>query len=250
MTTIAVGDMHGNLQALKYLVSEIGRYRGQDTTVVFLGDYLDRGPDTCGLLDLLIQFRNGWPGQVVFLEGNHEQWFIDSIKDHFKHSWLQAMEGLDTVRSYSVELEIDFRKALEDDHVELLMGRKPLPYDRLWELFPDDQKELFNELVPFFEDENGIYSHAGIPLNSPDLSLEHPDLFRWGTRDFPDTYKGEKLVIYGHFSNMAFLVDTSPVLRVMENSICLDSSKFGFVSAVVLPERRIIHAGRTGLVDD
>lgn len=250
MTTIAVGDMHGNIQALRHLLIELDRYRGTDTTVVFLGDYLDRGTDTSGLLDSLIQFSNDWPGQVVFLEGNHEQWFLDSIKDHFKHSWLQAMEGLETVHSYSTELEILFREALENHHVELLMGRKRLPYDKLWDIIPDAQKQLLKNLVPFYEDENGIYSHAGIPLNSPNLHLEHPDLFRWGTPDFPDNYTDEKLVIYGHFSRMTSFEDGKPVLRNMKNSICLDSSNAGFISAVILPERRIIHAGKTEVVDD
>lgn len=250
MTTIAIGDIHGNRQALQNLLNEIDGYRCPETRVVFLGDYLDRGPDTKGLLDLLIQFRGDWPGPVVFIEGNHEQWFMDSIKDHSKHSWLQAMEGLDTVLSYSPELSEMFREALEEDHVELLMGRRLLPYDRLWDLFPDKHKELLNELLPFFEDENGIYAHAGIPLNSPNLHLEHPDRFRWGTRDFPDIYKDEKLVIYGHFSGMTIFVDDLPVLRVKDNSICLDSSKNGFVSAVILPERRILHAGKTGVTED
>jgi len=113
MTTIAVGDIHGNLQAVKQLLNAIDGYRSPDTTVVFLGDYLDRGPDTRGLLELLIQFHADWPGSVVFIEGNHEQWFLDSIKDHSKHAWLQAMEGLEKDRR-EVEEKIDqLRKELK-----------------------------------------------------------------------------------------------------------------------------------------
>ena len=71
--------------------------------VVFLGDYIDRGPDTKGCVETVLEFRREVKAPVVCLCGNHEDWLLRTMRDHRRHSWLLGMEAFDTIRSYSVE---------------------------------------------------------------------------------------------------------------------------------------------------
>ena len=75
---IAVGDVHGQLKMLEDLINQVKPT--QDDQVVFLGDYIDRGPDSKGVIDYLIQFDQKLP-QTIFLRGNHEQMFLDALVD-------------------------------------------------------------------------------------------------------------------------------------------------------------------------
>ena len=74
MATIAVGDIHGNLQALNDILEQIRPCSGRGETVVFLGDYIDRGPDAKGCVDAILRFRREVEAEVVCLIGNHEDW--------------------------------------------------------------------------------------------------------------------------------------------------------------------------------
>jgi len=60
---------------------------GKDTTV-FLGDYIDRGPDTRGCIDRILRWQDESPATVITLLGNHEDWLLRSITDPARHSWL------------------------------------------------------------------------------------------------------------------------------------------------------------------
>ncbi len=73
---IAVGDIHGQRKLLDDLLEQI-QPTDQDQ-FVFLGDYIDRGPDSKAVIELLIDFQLIYP-QTVFLRGNHEQMFLDSL---------------------------------------------------------------------------------------------------------------------------------------------------------------------------
>lgn len=74
----AIGDIHGQLDKLKWLLYRLEKsgMRPEDT-LVFIGDYIDRGPKTSGVLDLLIELKANRPN-TVFLRGNHEQMMLDA----------------------------------------------------------------------------------------------------------------------------------------------------------------------------
>src|SRR5262245_6137422 len=88
MATIAIGDVHGNREALKDLLGRLEIELRTDDTVVFLGDYIDRGPDSKGCIDLILQFRTKTPANVVTLPGNHEDSFLQTREDPCRYSWL------------------------------------------------------------------------------------------------------------------------------------------------------------------
>jgi len=73
---IAIGDIHGQNKKLEQLL-ELIRPTDQDQ-LVFLGDYIDRGPDTQGVIELLFKIRESWPNSI-FLKGNHEQMLLNAL---------------------------------------------------------------------------------------------------------------------------------------------------------------------------
>lgn len=112
----AIGDIHGQLAMLERALALIAADGGADAPVVFVGDYTDRGPDSRGVLDLLIAGRDaGRPWTC--LRGNHDQMFLDFLRTGAEHdphiasgiSWHNARMGGDkTLASYGVSGEPNF----------------------------------------------------------------------------------------------------------------------------------------------
>src|ERR1700730_13190781 len=71
--TYAIGDSHGCLTQLQSLIEQCERHAGEGRNrFVFLGDYIDRGPDSRGVIDFLIDLQTWSPDEIVCLMGNHE----------------------------------------------------------------------------------------------------------------------------------------------------------------------------------
>lgn len=66
---LAIGDIHGCPRSLEALLDKLSEYN--DRQFIFIGDYIDRGPDSRGVIDLLLDFRK--EQDCIFLRGNHEQ---------------------------------------------------------------------------------------------------------------------------------------------------------------------------------
>src|SRR5688572_31997249 len=86
MSSIAIGDVHGNLQALDDLLSQVAPNVSARDSVIFLGDYIDRGPDSCRCIDRILRFRQESAATVVTLRGNHEDWLLETQRDYTRHS--------------------------------------------------------------------------------------------------------------------------------------------------------------------
>src|SRR6478672_11639404 len=109
MRTLAIGDIHGCLRALDALL-ELVRPQPEDLLVT-LGDYVDRGPDSPGVLDRLISLKSAC--RLVPLKGNHDLMMLDALDnpDAFR-DWLST-GGRKTAQSYGVAANWDdFTKAL------------------------------------------------------------------------------------------------------------------------------------------
>jgi serine/threonine protein phosphatase 1 len=81
MATIVVGDIHGNAAALSDLLGKIAHVLTSADTVVFLGDYIDRGSDTKNCVDQILHFRGTGPAVVIALSGNHQDWLLRTYRD-------------------------------------------------------------------------------------------------------------------------------------------------------------------------
>lgn len=121
----AVGDIHGCLKELNEISERIRKdihLRNRLGIVVYLGDYVDRGPQSAGVLDHFCQSPP--PGfRRLPLCGNHDDMFLDFLRDPQKHmDWLE-MGGAATLQSYGINIErfgrtrggrIALREAIEE----------------------------------------------------------------------------------------------------------------------------------------
>ena len=114
----AIGDVHGHHAELMHLMQTLTDEAGLDPsrdTVVFLGDYVDYGPDTRGVVDQLIAWQEAYP-HWVFLKGNHEDMMLDALVYNsarygfFGHWWGQG--GRETAWSYYPDGISDYERAI------------------------------------------------------------------------------------------------------------------------------------------
>ena len=121
MRLIAIGDVHGEREKLENLLAKLQLTRKDQ--LVFLGDYIDRGPDSKGVIECLIQLGKNFP-KTVFLRGNHEQMVLDilggrrrAITDGF-WAWVvwRKNGGKETLESYGVEEAYEIPQA----HIDFL----------------------------------------------------------------------------------------------------------------------------------
>ena len=163
MATIAIGDIHGWREPLDELLATVRPRLSADDTVVFLGDYIDRGSDTKGCVDAILAFRDAVPARVVCLVGNHEEWLLQTMVDYQRHSWLLGMDGFVTIRSYSAEAERTLRIAVSETTDRLYAGEVPLPYEAFFAAMPAGHRDFFESLDRYYEGPDCICTHAGRP---------------------------------------------------------------------------------------
>lgn len=244
MSTFAIGDIHGNAAALDDLLDTLAREVGRGDTVVLLGDYIDRGPDTRGCIDRILAFRSGTSARLVALMGNHEEWFLRMVRDHSSHSWLLGMEAFATIASYSPEAAVVLRRAAEAAGPALVIDRVTLPYGAFLEALPADHLAFLEGLEPFYADDDAVCSHGGGDARIVPLEDQPLDAFLWGAGGFPDTYDGSRLAVYGHRNNADISDDGWPRPRVRGRTIGLDTISHGVLTAYAWPEGRVIQSRR------
>src|SRR5437879_6587877 len=97
----AVGDIHGDAELLANLLAQLEAIAAPEDRFVFLGDYVDRGPDSRGVVEMLVRLDERRPDRCIFLMGNHEQVMVETRYLSNWISWPLHMEGFSTVRSYA-----------------------------------------------------------------------------------------------------------------------------------------------------
>ena len=190
----AVGDIHGQLDELENALSLIKDDGGPNATIVFLGDYTDRGPNSCGVIERLIegkQSSKSWH----FLKGNHDRMFswylkLNPIHDpHLFHGlhWLHPrMGGENTLLSYGVTLDQERRSG--EIHSE---ARQKIPKTHV---------NFLNSLDLMYRTSDLAFVHAGIrPGVKLDAQKEN-DLL-WIREGFIDDKTDHgPLIVHGHMA--------------------------------------------------
>lgn len=180
----AVGDVHGRADLLVRLLERIGGdldRSEQPSTVVFLGDYVDRGDDSRTVLDLLIGFAARAPMPTVFLRGNHEEMLLDWLAEpRAECGWLRH-GGRETLASYGIS-PLGEPKAVRDRLVRA-MG---------------DHLGFLERLELTWQSGNLLCVHAAAePDMGPDEQPE--DAVLWGCPDFLRRPRRDGLwVVHGH----------------------------------------------------
>jgi serine/threonine protein phosphatase 1 len=247
MATIAVGDIHGNAAALEELLDRITCELSPEDTVVFLGDYIDRGPDTKSCLDQIIDFLETTSADVVTLMGNHEDWLLRTYRDFTRHSWVLGMEAFETIRSYSAEAERLLRRELNRAGAGLITDRVRIPYDLFFELVPPSHIHFFENLKLFRRTPDAVCVHGGIEPKKGAVEVQDRETLLWGCEDFPSGYHGEDMIVYGHSNNAAINEAGWPEPNEMNHTIGIDTISFGVLTAVRLPHRKVFQSSRRGI---
>lgn len=133
----AIGDIHGRLDLLDRLIEAIRRdvgEHGSDSLTVTLGDYIDRGPDSRGVIERLLP--NPFPGRFIALKGNHEALLENFLDQPATGSRWRQLGGLETLHSFGVPVASlmvgrnydqaaeQLRTALSQEHTEFLASLK------------------------------------------------------------------------------------------------------------------------------
>jgi len=192
--TLAIGDIHGDLVHLEALFSLLPALDEKDT-IVFLGDYVDRGPDSAGVVELV---RHGLPARtparIVALRGSHEDAWLKVRAKGWPEFVMPVGNGcLATLRSFSKGAPpIGEEMPTKEEFLAMLRG----------DVFPDDVAEWMASLPAWYEDEHAIDVHAGLPKVGDRFAhpseLDDPKPLIWQrTESFFREYEGKR-VVFGH----------------------------------------------------
>lgn len=242
--TFAIGDIHGDLDALERLLARLPRLAFEDT-LVFLGDYVDRGPDSAGVVARIRELAaGGSAARVVALRGNHEDAWLQVADEGWPEFVLPRSNGcLECYRSFRGLPPPGAHDAPTAAELTAMLDGSFLPADVLaW----------MRELPLFHEDEHAIYVHAGIKRIG--AAFPHPRdveparaLLWLRDRDFFAGYRG-KLVVFGHTSTRTLPAELSTHtpedpddLWAGPACVGLDTGcgKGGFLTALELPARTV-----------
>jgi serine/threonine protein phosphatase 1 len=241
VATIAIGDIHGNLPALESLLAEVLPELQPGDHLVFLGDYIDRGPDSRGCVERIVRLRDEAPFRVVTLMGNHEQWMLKSLQDSTRHSWILGMEAFDTIESYSPEAAAILRDAIGELGTRIITDHPRLPYEAFFDAMPRPHLEFFEALEVWHRTPDVLCVHGGFDSSSGPVESQRPDDLIWGTDSFPDAYDGDERVVYGHWGN-AVLEGGRPRPRIVNNTFGIDTLAHGVLTALRFPDERVLQS--------
>ena len=211
MRQFVIGDIHGCAKALRSLIEAIEPQR--DDEVIFLGDYIDRGPDSRDVVQQVLELRQRC--QVVPLRGNHEIMLMGVVLGGIDETiWLEN-GGLATVTSYGGSIE----------------------------KIPPDHLEFYRNLEPYYETKDLICVHAGY---DPSLEMHEQDSGTAYWNHLPDPlpppHKSGKRVFVGHTPQAAGQVLDGGHL------VCVDTYCFGggYLSAFETRNCEVIQADLHG----
>lgn len=248
VATFAIGDVHGNVDALRDLLAKLLPHVATDDDVVFLGDYIDRGADSKACIDEILSFRHRVEAAVTCLLGNHEEWLLATMDDYSRHSWMLGMEGITTVRSYSERAAWILLSAIASTGPAFFMDHAPLPYETFFDAMPEAHRLFLRSLPRVHVTADAICAHAGLDPSVPTVDGQAARAFTWGAPNFPDGYVGETPVVYGHFNNAVLDASGWPHPRMVANTIGIDTIAHGVLTAVRLPDLMVFQStGKQGV---
>ena len=205
--TVVIGDIHGCLDSLNNLLELI---LPKADTLIFLGDYVNRGPDSQGVVERLLALQKHHP-RLITLKGNHEFMFQQYF-DGQESSLFLRVGGKETLASYGILHSVS----------------EPLP------LLPATHIQFFRNLPLFFEDQHALYVHAGLEPNRH-ITLQRPQWCLWAREKFINaSFQLGKPIIFGH--------TVFPRPYILDDKIGIDTGAVygGQLTALILPDMEYI----------
>jgi len=197
MRTLVIGDIHGCFTALRTLERELA-FTDEDL-LIMLGDYVDRGPDSCAVIDWLIARRHRGGG-LTALKGNHEFMMLWAREDSLaQKSWMSTFVGGDTtLASYGD-------------------GITP---SRIVDIPEEHWRFILEHTVRYHETDTHIFVHAAVLPNLPMDQQPDEVLFWERFKEQPLHFSG-KPVVCGHTAQH----DGNPI--VLPHGMCIDTRAYG-----------------------
>ncbi|SDH38281.1 polynucleotide kinase-phosphatase [Nonomuraea jiangxiensis] len=219
-----IGDVHGCRSELETLLDRLGWRRGpaglahpEGRTAVFVGDLVDRGPDSPGVLSLVMDMVEA--GTAICVMGNHEQKLLRALNGRKVNVAHGLRESLDQFAAQPPEFVARARAFMDGllSHYRLDGGRLVVAHAGLKEAYHGRASGRVRAFA-LYGDTTGETDEYGLPVRYP-----------WA-----DEYRGRAMVVYGH----------TPTVRPewVNNTICLDTGCVfgGHLTALRYPERQIV----------
>jgi len=212
MDTYVIGDIHGKFYLLVELMAKIKPEK--DDTLIFLGDYIDRGDMSFEVVEFLLELNKRH--NCVFLMGNHEDMFMDFLSG-INENLFKMNGGYKTVNNYETHGY--------DIHMHTPYIERTLPRDHI---------DFFQNLKLYHETDDYIFVHAGLLPGVPLEKQPREELLWIRYRFIGSDYDWGKKVVFGHTPSNDVLIEA--------NKICIDTGAAydGPLTAIKLPEELII----------
>lgn len=222
----AIGDVHGRLDLLQAMLSRIDAEveidRPADWRIILLGDYVDRGPDLCGVLAQLSARKRDDP-HFIALAGNHDASFLEFLDKPDAGGLFMQFGGIQTAQSYGVTLKRPYRHGIEEADRGFLESSA-----QFQQAVPPDHVEFLRKLPRGCFAGDFFFCHAGIRPRVPLEKQSASDLI-WIRNDFllyADLHP--KVIVHGH----------TPVEQpdIRDNRVNVDTKayEFGVLTAFVV----------------
>ncbi|NLV68488.1 MAG: serine/threonine protein phosphatase [Spirochaetes bacterium] len=213
-----IGDIHGHYGKLKNLFDVLKPHIRPDDLVIFLGDYIDRGPSSFEVVEFLVALSGTY--RTIFLTGNHEDMFIRYLRKVDYAGNFIRNGGDYTIKSYIRNCK---SMSLPETHIE-----------------------FFNNLELYYEGSDFIAVHAGLNPGIDRLELQSRDDLIWIRGEFYlADKKWPKTVIFGH-TPTPYIINSESVFVDEERNIigidtCAMLDKYP-LTCIRWPDRRIFRA--------
>ncbi|MER9687788.1 metallophosphoesterase family protein [Mesorhizobium sp. M0139] len=224
MRLYAIGDVHGRLDLLaamhRRIESELEYKPTSDWRVIHLGDYVDRGPESKGVIDFLIEAQKRDPRHLM-LAGNHDIGFLDFLDEPDPEGLFIRYGGVQTAQSYGVDLAghaswFGKAEALRRGHQALVNA------------VPQAHVDFLRSLQLSLISGDFFFCHAGVRPDVP-LESQSPQDLVW-IRDVFHNHPGlyPKVIVHGH--------TPVPGAEVMPNRVNVDTLAWqsGMLSALAV----------------
>ena len=227
----AIGDIHGCADLLETLLDQIIAndqmlYDIEVKNLVFLGDYVDRGPESARVLNILLhELPKGY--EAIFLKGNHELMLLEALESSQAADFWLRNGGRETIASYNIRLSSYQGAAKSEELMHVFNMRLPL-----------EHLEFLNSLQLSFETEDYFFVHAGIHPDRPLNSQQEKDMlwirdrFLFSEKDFG------KIIVHGHTpggevdeANNQIGIDTAAVYGGSLTALMIDQDKRQYLHA-------------------
>lgn len=144
-----IPEIHGSLSLLENIFNRIlplRTHKNQEDILIMLGDYIDFGENSKGVIDCLINVKKEFGDRAIFLSGNHEELLLRSLQSDANYSYWIANGGLATIQSYTKSI-----------------SKNDIPTrSRVQDLIGSDHLDFFSSLYSCYKLDNFLFFHGGI----------------------------------------------------------------------------------------